>query len=100
MEKIIVYWRDIPSQVIVKKGRKKGKALLSPRFQDAIDRAAMRARKHDSDAYMSEWERVKSSLEGEDDLQTIAQREAQQIETAYPDERLLQLIKNHGMTRE
>ena len=100
MEKIIVYWRDIPSQVIVKKGRKKGKALLNPRFQNAIDRAAMRARKHDSDAYMSEWKRVKSSLEGEDDLQTIAQREAQQIETAYPDERLLQLIKNHGMARE
>ena len=64
MEKIIVYWRDIPSQVIVKKGREKGKSLLNPRFQEAIDRAAMRARKHDSDAYMNEWKRVKSILEG------------------------------------
>ena len=60
----------------------------------------MRARKHDSDAYMDEWNRVKSPLEDGDDLQTIVQREAQQIETAYPDERLLQLIKNHGLAPE
>ena len=100
MEIIIVYWRDIPSQVIVKKGRLKEKVLLQPRFQDAIDRSAMRARKHDSDAYMDEWKRVKSPLLDGEDLRTIVQREAQQIEAAYPDERLLQLIKNHGLARE
>ena len=101
MEKIIVYWRDIPSQVIVKQGRNKGKALLNPRFQEAIDRAAMRARKHDSDAYMEEWKRVNSSLDdGGGDLQTLARREAQQIEAAYPDERLSQLVKNHGLARQ
>ncbi len=98
MEKIIVYWRDIPSQVIVKKGRNKEKALLNQRFQDAIDRAAMRARKHDSDAYMSEWKRVRSLLEDSDDLETTVRREAQRIEADYPDHRLLQLIKNHGVT--
>ena len=97
MEKIIVYWRDIPSQVIVKKGRHREKALLNPRFQDAIDRAAMRARKHDSDAYMSEWKRVKTLLEDAHDPEMIVRREAQRIEAAYPDDRLLQLIKNHGM---
>ena len=100
MEKIIVYWRDIPSQVIVKEGRKRGKALLSPRFQQAIDRAAMRARKHSSDAYMDEWKRVKSIQEGAGDPQMIAQREAQQIEAVYPDERLTKLIKNHGLLEE
>ena len=97
MEKIIVYWRDIPSQVIVKKGRNKEKALLNPRFQEAIDRAAMRARKHDSDAYMNEWNRVRSLLEDAHDLETTVRREAQRIEAAYPDDRLLQLIKNHGV---
>ena len=97
MEKIIVYWRDIPSQVIVKKGRNKEKALLNPRFQEAIDRAAMRARKHDSDAYMGEWQRVRSILEDADDLKTVVRREAQRIDAAYPDDRLLQLIKNHGV---
>lgn len=97
VEKIIVYWRDMPSQVIVKKGRRKAKALLNPRFQEAIDRAAMRARKHDSDAYMSEWKRVRSLLEDADDLETAVRREAQHIEADYPDDRLLSLIKNHGV---
>ena len=40
-----VYWRDIPAQVIVKKGRESAKVMLSQRFQEAIDRAAMRAGK-------------------------------------------------------
>ena len=97
MEKIIVYWRDIPSQVIVKRGRTKGKALLNPRFQNAIDRAAMRARKHDDDAYMKEWRRVKSFLMNTADAQQAADMEAQQLEAAYPDERLKALIRNHGL---
>ena len=97
MEKIIVYWRDIPSQVIVKQGRKKGKVLLNPRFQNAIDRAAMRARKQDSDAYMKEWKRVKSVLANEQDPQQAALHEAQRIEAAYSDDRLVGLIRNHGL---
>ena len=56
--KILVYWRDIPAQVIVQSGRKREKILLSSRFQKAIDRAAMRAGKGSSDAYLSEWRRV------------------------------------------
>ena len=97
MEKIIVYWRDIPSQVIVKQGRKKGKVLLNPRFQNAIDRAAMRARKQDSDSYMKEWKRVKSVMANEQDPQQVALHEAQRIEEAYSDERLVGLIRNHGV---
>ena len=97
MEKIIVYWRDIPSQVIVKRGRNKGKALLPPRFQNAIDRAAMRARKRDDDSYMKEWKRVRSVMANAQDLQHAALLEAQRIEAAYPDERLAGLIRNHGL---
>lgn len=104
MEKIVVSWRDIPSQVIVKKGRKRAKTLLSSRFQQAVDRAAMRARKHSEDAYLSEWVRNRSDIDGSDnsqaDLQAIADDIARQIETGYSDERLLALIKNHGLTKE
>lgn len=100
MEKIIVYWRDIPSQVIVKQGRKKGKALLNPRFQNAIDRAAMRARKQDSDSYMKEWKRIKSVMANAQDPQQAADLEAQQIEAAYSDERLVELIRNHGLAED
>ena len=58
MKQITIYWRDIPSQIILKKGRTKTKKLLSPRFQKAIDRAAMRAGKGGSKAYIEEWRRV------------------------------------------
>lgn len=95
-----MYWRDIPSQVIVKQGRKKGKVLLKPRFQNAIDRAAMRARKRDSDSYMKEWKRVRSIMAGEPDPQQAALLEAQRIEAAYSDERLVDLIRNHGLAED
>ncbi|MCY4564769.1 MAG: virulence factor [Gammaproteobacteria bacterium] len=102
MEKIVVSWRDIPSQVIVKNGRKRAKVLLSHRFQQAVDRAAMRARKHSEDAYMSEWVRDRSGLEpgfaGQTSLQGMADAIAQELESAYSDERLLALIRNHGLT--
>ena len=53
----IVYWRDIPAQVIVKAGRQNAKRQLDERFEKAIDRAAMRADLKDTDSYLSEWRR-------------------------------------------
>ena len=51
----IVYWRDIPAQVIVKAGRQSAKRQLTERFEKAIDRAAMRANLRDTDSYLAEW---------------------------------------------
>ena len=53
----IVYWRDIPAQVIVKQGRKAAKRQLPERFEQAIDRCAMKVGARDSDAYLAEWRR-------------------------------------------
>ena len=39
---IVVYWRDIPAQVTVKKGRQAAKRELPLRFTEAIDMCAMR----------------------------------------------------------
>ena len=36
-EVTIVYWRDIPAQVIVGKGRRGSKRPLPERFEQAID---------------------------------------------------------------
>ncbi len=52
-KKIIIYWRDIPAQVLAQRGRVRQKVHLSERFQEAIDRAAMRVGKGSSDAYIS-----------------------------------------------
>ncbi|MGH6962092.1 MAG: virulence factor, partial [Dongiaceae bacterium] len=55
---IVVYWREIPAQVIVKAGRQFAKRQLTERFEKAIDRAAMRAKLRDTDSYLAEWRRA------------------------------------------
>ena len=99
-KKILVFWRDIPAQVIVQSGRKREKILLGARFQKAIDRAAMRAGKGSSDAYLSEWRRESSAIDLEGELRDAAASEAHRFEDEYSDERLLQLIRNHGSAGE
>ena len=100
MDAILMRWRDIPSQIIVRQGRRRAKVVLSARFQNAIDRAAMRAKKRSADAYINEWAREPIRLEADDmalDLQAVADRLADQIDTGYSDARLLALIRNHGL---
>ena len=92
---ITVYWRDIPAQVIAKRGRQTAKVPLSDRFQVAIDRAAMRAGKGSSDAYMNDWRREAGAC-GED-LQASASAEAERIEQAYGEQELERLIKAKGV---
>lgn len=96
VKKIVIYWRDIPSQIVVQRGRHREKALLAQRFQEAIDRAAMRAGKGSSDAYMSEWRRETTSVDSGADLADLATAEAARLESAFSNEDLLALIRNHG----
>src|SRR6516162_234036 len=93
---IIISWRDIPAQVIVKRGRETAKVQLSPRFQEAVDRAAMRAGKGTSDAYLADWKRSEARICG-DDLQTEAAAEAARIEARFSDEALEALIRAKGL---
>jgi hypothetical protein len=93
---ILISWRDIPAQVVVQRGRTREKAQLSQRFHEAIDRAAMRAGKGSSDAYISEWRREPTRLDTDDDLREIADNEIQRLEAEYSDERLQQMVRNHG----
>ena len=94
-KKTIIYWRDIPAQVLAQRGRVREKVHLSQRFQEAIDRAAMRAGKGSSDAYIEEWRRESTAFD-DGDLQAIATSEADRLEDEYSDDRLLELIRNHG----
>lgn len=96
VKKILVYWRDIPAQVIVQRGRRREKVQLSARFQEAIDRAAMRAGKGSSDAYLSEWRRVSTTVETPEDLRALAELAAREFEEQFSDQRLLELIRAHG----
>ena len=96
IKKICVFWRDIPSQVIVQRGRQREKSMLSARFQEAIDRAAMRAGKGSSDAYIAAWRRETARCDADGDLRQIAVREASRLESEFSDDRLHALIRNHG----
>ncbi|MDC1501210.1 virulence factor, partial [Octadecabacter sp.] len=54
----IVYWRDIPAQVIVGKGRRAVKIQLTERFEQAIDRAAMKSGAAGTDDYLADWRKA------------------------------------------
>jgi len=92
----IISWRDIPAQVVVKRGRETAKVQLSARFQEAVDRAAMRAGKGTSDAYLADWKRSEARACGED-LAAEAQAEAARIEARFTDEALEALIRAKGL---
>jgi hypothetical protein len=94
---IIISWRDIPAQVLVKRGRETAKVQLSQRFQEAIDRAAMRAGKGSSDAYLADWKRSPPQPCG-DDMEAEARAEADKLEARYSDEELERMIKNKGLS--
>lgn len=84
----VLYWRDIPAQVLAGSGRGATRLMLADRFQEAIDRAATRAGLIGSDAYTAEWRKV--SAEG--DIKAVAA----ELEESHPDTVLHQLVANYG----
>jgi hypothetical protein len=91
----IVYWRDIPSQVIARSGRANEKRMLPDRFQEAIDMAAMRDGASGSDAYLADWRRSDPAECGED-LAAEAERAAAELDASFDKDRLKALIGNGG----
>ena len=92
----IVYWRDIPAQVMVKAGRRnQAKRELPLRFTEAIDMAAMRTGAAETDDYLAEWRRGDPTQVG-DDLEAEAQSAMDAIEKKYDKDRLVALVKNGG----
>lgn len=94
-ELTVLSWRDIPAQVVASVGRKKARAQLSSRFQEAIDAAAMKAGLEGSDAYLEQWSRVSRAC-GQD-LQVEADAEAARIEEAWSDAALLDAVRAEGI---
>jgi hypothetical protein len=92
---IIVYWRDIPAQVIVRKGRQNAKRELPLRFTEAIDMCAMRTGLSETDAYLAEWRKADPVPVG-DDLEAEADKALKDFEQRYPQERLIALVKAGG----
>ncbi len=107
----IVYWRDIPAQVIAKPERKSGrrsapgsgpssiKKELDFRFQDAIDRAAMRAGRSASTDYLDEWRREtrECTPEENENLELAVEQIFESLENEYSDDTLQSLVNAGGV---
>ena len=96
---VCIYWRDIPAQVVGRAGRKNGfKKELEPRFAKAIDRAAMRAGRGSSDAYLEDWRRVAEEVDG--DLETMVNERVAELESQFDDTYLEAVVKAGGSIEE
>jgi hypothetical protein len=97
-EVTVVFWRDIPAQVIVGKGRRGAKAPLPERFEQAIDRCAMKIGAKDADAYLAEWRKA-APYEVEGDQDEVAKAEAARLDAEYDTARLKALIDAEGWAK-
>ena len=88
----VTFWRDFPSMVVAREGRRnRHKVELPARFQVAIDEAAMRAGAIGTDEYLDGW--IRSDWQEQaGDPQEVAQDVAAQLETDYPPRRLRRML--------
>ena len=92
----IIWWRDIPAQVVAKGGRASSKIVLHPRFQVAIDKAANRAGKREYNSYIAEWRKTQTACP-DDDLEAVVKAEADRLEAEYTKHHLAELIQTGGV---
>lgn len=94
-ELVIIYWRDIPAQVIASAGGHKETLVLEDRFQHAIDRAAAVAGLTETQAYVGEWRRETRPLEDEPGV--AAQATADLLQSTFDRERLEAMVQAGGL---
>jgi hypothetical protein len=91
----VIWWRDIPAQVVAKDRRQSHKIVLHPRFQVAIDRAAKTAGMEDWNVYLEQWRKQQRACGG--DVKAEAEAEALRLEAAFPKEALNRLVTTGGL---
>jgi hypothetical protein len=91
----VIWWRDIPAQVLARDGRRASKVVLHPRFQVAIDKAASRAGKRAYGEYIEEWHKIARGCG--DDLEAEVNAEVERLEAEYDKHRLAELIQSGGV---
>jgi hypothetical protein len=94
-ELTVIWWRDIPAQVMARSGRDRSRVQLSDRFQEAIDVAATRVGLIGTDEYMAEWHKVTRPCG--DELEAEVKTETERLELEFTDEVLDELSKTGGL---
>ena len=91
----VTYWRDLPSLVVAREGEHVTKASLAPRFQEAIDEAAMRLGDTGSDAYLAGWTRGGWTAANGTTTE-VADRVVADLEESWSAERLADYLETVG----
>jgi hypothetical protein len=91
----IIKWRDIPAQVNGTAGDQKVQVELPPRFQKAIDRAAMVGDVKDANSYILQMGQEARPLVG-DDVEVAVAALVAEIEEEFTLERLNQYVATGG----
>lgn len=96
----IIKWRDIPAQINGTVGDQKVQVELPPRFQKAIDRAAMVADKKDANGYIAEMGAETRAIDPDADVDTAVADMVAEIEAEFTKERLNDYVRTGGFTPE
>ena len=92
----VTYWRDLPSLVVARQGEAVTKGPLAPRFQEAIDEAAMRLGAVDSEAYLDGWTRGEWTA-ADGGAPEVCDRVVAELEDQWPSDRLTEYLDGLGL---
>ena len=96
MKLTVIKWRDIPTQVMIKKSRREVEKLqLDNRFMEAVDSAATVGDSTDADAYLTDWHNEVTEI-ADGDLKEPVETKAAELEVEFTDEVLLSYVNNAG----
>ena len=91
----MTFWRELPSLVVAREGSDVTKGPLAPRFQEAIDEAAMRLGDTGSDEYLSGWRRSDWAAD-EAEPPAVLDRVTAALDSAWPDDRVKDYLDQLG----
>jgi hypothetical protein len=91
----VTYWRDLPSLVVARDGDNVTKSPLAPRFQAAIDEAAMRLGDIGSDDYLAGWTRG-SWTTADGSPTDVTDQVVADLESQWPVDRLKDYLDSLG----
>jgi hypothetical protein len=95
----VTYWRDLPSMVVARDGDAVTKGPLAPRFQEAIDEAAMRLGAVESEAYLDGWTRG-DWTPAQGDPADVCDRVVAELESQWPEDRLTAYLDAIGPAQD
>lgn len=88
-------WREIPSMVAARRDDETVKSQLAPRFQEAIDEAAMRLGDTGADDYLAGWERS-AWTEATGTPAEVLDRVVAELEAEWPADRVAGYLDGLG----